>query len=146
TETAEITHKIASERLTENGNREAVETIRFESSRNGQNENGKLSEVSTSAPESLVSPWRDVYSTYVLPDVPFPSEEFYNLSNTRILQEQISKVIDKEGPISRKLLTRRVILAWGMNRSGAKIERYMDNLLLSIGTKKTTWGGIDFFW
>jgi hypothetical protein len=86
------------------------------------------------------------YVPCILPTVQLPSEEFYNTTHTRMVREQITQVIHEEGPISRTLLSRRVLQAWAISRSGARIERHLDGVLGSISAKKTTWDGVEFYW
>ena len=35
----------------------------------------------------------------------------------------VSEIIEMEAPISRKLLMRKVLNAWGISRGGARVER-----------------------
>jgi very-short-patch-repair endonuclease len=100
------------------------------------------------APERSAAPSlrRTGYKTAVLPVVELPPEEFYNTANARIVSGQMSRIVREEGPISRPLLTRRLLQAWGMTRSGARIERHLDSLIAAMKGKKTVWDGVDFYW
>ncbi|MCR2803978.1 DUF3320 domain-containing protein [Paenibacillus soyae] len=89
---------------------------------------------------------RQPYRTASLEAVPFASEEFYSVNREPLVKEQIARVILEEGPISRPLLTRRVIQVWGMTRSGARIERHLSSLLASMKITSTEWDGIEFYW
>lgn len=103
----------------------------------------------TSAPAPVpapVSKWRMPYEPVILPTVPFSSDEFYNVNHKKLVTEQLAQVIEGEGPISRSLLTRRVIQAWGMNRSGARIERHLSGLLDTLAVKSTVWEGNIYYW
>ncbi|CAM4012542.1 DUF3320 domain-containing protein [Cohnella lubricantis] len=92
------------------------------------------------------SAWLSVYRPVVLAPVMLPSEAFYEPSNERILKSQIGETVQAEGPISKQLLMRRVLQAWGISRTGARIERHFDKLLQAMGLKRTTWRGIDYYW
>ncbi|MFK7693003.1 DUF3320 domain-containing protein [Paenibacillus sp. HJGM_3] len=95
----------------------------------------------------LAQPSRSTpYQAALLPAVSFPADEFYAPDRERLVKDQIEQVIQAEGPISRSLLARRVLQAWGIARSGARIERHMDTLLASMNVKKTEWDDVDFLW
>lgn len=94
----------------------------------------------------MPSSCKAVYKPCVLPNVALPSDDFYNTANTRIIREQIAKVIDEEGPISRALLSKRVLQAWGLARSGVRIERHFDTMFAVMKVKKTKWDGVVYFW
>lgn len=74
-------------------------------------------------------------------------EEFYSASSDAIIRNQISQVIREEGPVSRQLLGRRVLQAWGLTRSGSRIERRLEEctetMLLSTTTADD---GTVFYW
>lgn len=92
------------------------------------------------------SRWRASYQPVNLQNVSRPTEDFYSDAASKLVKEQIAQVIEEEGPISRSLLTRRVINAWGMTRSGARIERHLDSLLASMAIRSTTWEDITYYW
>ncbi|MBO9607221.1 MAG: DUF3320 domain-containing protein [Paenibacillaceae bacterium] len=88
-----------------------------------------------------------VYAPCALPEVPLPAEEFYNPEQARLIARQIADVIAAEGPISRPLLCRRVFQAWGMTRTGARLERQFDELLeRTAGGMTTAADGTAFYW
>lgn len=93
-----------------------------------------------------VSKWRMPYESVKLPNVPLSSDEFYNVNHKKLVTEQLVQVIEGEGPISRSLLTRRVIQAWGMTRSGARIERHLSGLLETLAVKSTVWESNVYYW
>jgi hypothetical protein len=102
--------------------------------------------VQQAAVSTPASRWRASYQAASLPPVPKQSEEFYSAASSELVKEQIMQVIEGEGPISRSLLTRRVIQAWGMTRSGARIERHLDSLLTSLPIQTTTWESNVYYW
>jgi hypothetical protein len=103
------------------------------------------------AQQALDSPpasrWRTSYQLVNLEQIASKSsEEFYSISSSRLVKQQLANVIEGEGPISRSLLTRRVIQAWGMTRSGARIERHLESLLSSLPFQSTAWEDSVYYW
>jgi hypothetical protein len=107
----------------------------------------EIAMVQEAAPSRILSVTsRRAYMPYSLPAVKLAPEEFYHSTQSRVIRDQLAAVIQEEGPISRSLLSRRVLQAWGITRSGARIERHLDSLLASISVKKTSWDGVEYFW
>ncbi|WP_185903798.1 DUF3320 domain-containing protein [Hathewaya massiliensis] len=74
------------------------------------------------------------------------SEEFYLRENFTKISEQILKVIEVEGPISRPLLCKRVLQAWGISRMGARIDRYFEDIFKTMSLCSTCYNGVNFYW
>lgn len=87
-----------------------------------------------------------VYAPYTVPPAELPAEEFYSPAHTRLVCKQIGDTVEHEGPISRQQLCKRVLQAWGMTRSGARIERRFDELFAKLGLASTRHGETEFFW
>ncbi|WP_274362793.1 DUF3320 domain-containing protein [Paenibacillus thermotolerans] len=75
-----------------------------------------------------------------------PSEQFYGRDQNRLIADQIVRTVEQEGPISRSLLCRRVLQAWGITRMGSRIERRFDELFAVLQLKTTEHDGCVFFW
>lgn len=88
----------------------------------------------------------EIYTPYLLAPVGLAPEEFYSLSHTRTLCRQLEDIIQHEGPISKQQVCRRVLQAWGMTRSGAKIERRFDELFAKLDVRTTEHDQTLFFW
>lgn len=58
----------------------------------------------------------------------------------------MKQVIKEEGPISRSLLIKRVLQAWGISRMGAKLERHFEELLAKLNLQRTHTDGMLFLW
>ncbi|MDF2935320.1 MAG: hypothetical protein K0Q90_693 [Paenibacillaceae bacterium] len=86
------------------------------------------------------------YIPYALPPAELPAEEFHSPSHTRLVCRQMTDVVEHEGPISRQLLGKRVLQAWGITRSGARIERRFDELLAKLDFIATRHGEAEFYW
>ncbi len=100
-----------------------------------------------STASSLPATWRSAYRAAQLTGVSSQSpEDFYLPANTRLLREQIIQVVQEEGPISKSQLIRRVLHAWGVGRSGARIERHFDQVLHTMKLRTTIWDTLIFYW
>lgn len=86
------------------------------------------------------------YRPCLLDGIAAGTDAFYAPEYTRIICEQIAKVVGEEGPISRGLLAKRVLTAWGISRMGAKLDRHFSELLAKAGLAATTWDGTEFYW
>lgn len=71
-------------------------------------------------------------------------ERFYDAAAAPELRAQLSRIIDEEGPVAQALLFRRVLRAWGLARTGARIEKHLAALLPS--PVRTTVDGEAFYW
>lgn len=73
------------------------------------------------------------------------SEKFYELGSSATLREQLVRVIEAEGPVSDRILFRRVARAWGLERTGSRIvERLRTLIPHNIRTTKER--DIIFYW
>ena len=90
-----------------------------------------------------------IYTPTVLD--PLPStlsglEDFCSpINKTRIVM-QIDKILRTEAPISRTLLNRRLLAAWGIPRNSARIERTIDEALNFIDMLMTRTETKAFYW
>ncbi|HUZ61428.1 MAG TPA: DUF3320 domain-containing protein [Hanamia sp.] len=74
------------------------------------------------------------------------SEEFLYPSNRWKVTDQIKKVLEVESPVSRNLLCKRVLSAWGISRNGARLNSYLESLFSGMDIRKTVYGNNIFFW
>ncbi|MBP1895413.1 hypothetical protein J2Z18_004523 [Paenibacillus lactis] len=86
------------------------------------------------------------YHVCVLDAVSLGSDWFHSPESTELLLGQIRKVIQEEGPISRSLLTKRILQAWGITRLGARLDQRFTELLMKIQPAHTEVNGMTFFW
>ena len=63
-----------------------------------------------------------------------------------ILVNQINSVLTLEAPISKALLYRRVLAAWGIGRAGSRIVVHLDGIILSRGVRQTQNGKQSILW
>lgn len=72
-------------------------------------------------------------------------DHFYDYQSRRVLTDQLSHVISREGPIADTALFRKVARAWGLARTGRRIEELLRSLLSSMSIR-TTEGDTVFYW
>ena len=85
---------------------------------------------------------------YVPAHLPIMStaERFYEDSSLPKIARAINCVLDAEAPISRKLLLKNTIAAWGITRSGSRVEEIFDRALRASGARSTQYGGQIYVW
>ncbi|MCQ6563076.1 DUF3320 domain-containing protein [Paenibacillus mendelii] len=105
----------------------------------------RLASLYTADPRRLPSgaAW---YTASELESVDLGTDAFYSPTHTPLILGQITRVIQEEGPISRSLLARRVLQAWGIARMGAKLDRRLEELLEKRSVRRTENGGTVFIW
>lgn len=86
------------------------------------------------------------YHPVQLPEVHWPSEGFMWPEYRRAIEAQIRQVVEGEGPISKTLLLRKVLQAWGIARTGTRIASYFDRILKSMKLQRSVWDGNEFYW
>lgn len=74
------------------------------------------------------------------------AERFYEDSSLPKIARAINRVLDAEAPISRRLLMKNTIAAWGINRSGSRVEEIFDRALRASGARSTQYGGQIYVW
>ncbi|WP_088549167.1 DUF3320 domain-containing protein [Paenibacillus aquistagni] len=89
---------------------------------------------------------RQTYLICVLDSVPLGADFFHSSESTGLIVGQIRKVIQEEGPISRSLLAKRILQAWGITRLGARLDQRFTELLMKIQPEHTEVEGMTFFW
>lgn len=93
-------------------------------------------------PEVRVS----VYRPAALRMVVKSSDVFYHDENKILILNQIKEVIEAEAPISKSLLCKRILVAWGISRFSMKLEAYMNGLLVEYNCFKNNYGDLVFYW
>ncbi len=82
----------------------------------------------------------------VLDDVTFSNDYFYTLEGKPIIQEQIKTIIENEAPVSFSKLSKTIINAWGFTRSGAMLEKVIQDTLVGQMAYETTEDNMKFLW
>ena len=76
----------------------------------------------------------------------YNNEEFLWPQNREKIKKQITEVIEAEWPISKNLLCKRVLNAWGISRMGIRINAHFQTLFDDMGQVPFTDGDREFFW
>lgn len=66
------------------------------------------------------------------------SEAIYELYNRSVLMQQIQAIVDREAPISKSLLYKRLLSAWNTTRVGAKLDAHLQDIIRSMRLASTT--------
>ncbi len=74
------------------------------------------------------------------------SEDFLQLHNQQKIKSQITKVVETEAPITRNLLVRRVLAAWGISKLGTRINAQFEQYLLELNFIQTGEKENPVFW
>ncbi|WLD93800.1 DUF3320 domain-containing protein [Alkalihalobacillus sp. AL-G] len=86
------------------------------------------------------------YEPAVLEQVSIPNDYFYTYEGRPVIQEQIKKIIADEAPVSFSRLTKAIINAWGFSRSGAKLEKVIQDVLTGMTVYETIEDKGSFLW
>ena len=73
-------------------------------------------------------------------------EDFHDSRYTAAIRKKITAVLEKEAPINRSVLTRRVVQSYGISRAGSRIQSYMDTMYHSMKLPSTEQGDQIFYW
>jgi very-short-patch-repair endonuclease len=68
------------------------------------------------------------YQQALLLPVSYPAEAFFSPEYKHIILGQIKEVVEAEAPISRSLLCKKVLSAWGITRMGQRLDTYFTTL------------------
>lgn len=86
---------------------------------------------------------------YVYTQLAYPGylpENFMMPEYRHIILKEIEQVMQTEAPISRALLCKRVLNAWGISRLGQRLDYYFETLFVSLPYYRVKHDGIAFFW
>lgn len=74
------------------------------------------------------------------------SEEYYLPDTMGTISNAIQSIIEEEAPISRKLLMRKVLAAWGISRGGSRVESIFNAAINTIEKRITLDDNREFIW
>lgn len=87
---------------------------------------------------------RREYQIWTCPEQ-LDQEKFYEPSGKKIIKQQIAEIIEQEAPIYEQLLKKRIIKAWGFNRSGDNIQKILESCMPQ-NMKTTKYGEGKVYW
>lgn len=86
------------------------------------------------------------YKPCKLETVHATAENFIHPRYNNTVRKQMESIIKAEAPISKTILKKRLLDAWGISRSGARISKYINELLTSMHVLQITYGEKDFIY
>ncbi|WP_455715759.1 DUF3320 domain-containing protein [Anaerosporobacter sp.] len=77
-------------------------------------------------------------------------DDFYQDCSDAQIRKVVMDIIKKEAPISKKLLTKKVVAAWNITRLGSRVENRLSDILHELrrgsNLKKTLVGDMSYYW
>lgn len=74
------------------------------------------------------------------------AEQFYETSARPAMIKLMRSIIEAEAPISRRALLKKVLSAWGITRSGSRVEKVFDEVItVACGNVNSSNGSV-FYW
>ncbi|HEY3371694.1 MAG TPA: DUF3320 domain-containing protein [Prolixibacteraceae bacterium] len=74
------------------------------------------------------------------------SDEFFESRKMQKILNQICQVIQIEAPISHTLLSKRILMAWGITRLGVRLNDYLESLYTQLSLRYNHQNGTFFYW
>lgn len=66
------------------------------------------------------------------------SETIFEFQNRNIIKQQIQSLLDKEAPISKNLLYKKVLQAWNISRVGARLDKHLEEIIKEMNVVEIT--------
>lgn len=86
------------------------------------------------------------YSAVNLLPMGFPSEQFHYPEYRTHIISQIKEIVENEAPVSKSLICKKILSAWGISRMGQRIEAHFELLFKHLPYHRTRHDGLVFFW
>lgn len=74
------------------------------------------------------------------------SDEFTYENNQDYILEQLRDILEFEAPVSKSLLYKRILNAWGISRLGTRINAHLEQLIQLTGCREVDEGYNLFYW
>lgn len=88
----------------------------------------------------------DSYKQAQLTAVNLVTDAFLYAENEALIKRQIKQVIETEAPISKSLICKKILSAWGIARLGQRIDAHFEKLFESLSFYQVKHDDISFFW
>ena len=88
----------------------------------------------------------ELYQASLLAPSSSGNDEFFYPVHKKTIQVQIKKVIEDEAPISKSLLCKRILGAWGISRLGQRLDIYISELLAYSPCYVSHCDELSFYW
>ena len=66
------------------------------------------------------------------------SDMIYEFKNRNKIKQQIQSLVDKEAPISKSLLYKKVLQTWNISRAGARLDKHLEGIINEMNLVQTT--------
>ncbi|SDQ91835.1 DUF3320 domain-containing protein [Virgibacillus salinus] len=97
-------------------------------------------------PEAEKESKEDYYEPALLEDVNMDNDSFYTVEGMPTIRAQIKQIIEQEAPVSFSQLTKSITNSWGFSRSGAKLEKVINDSVKGMMLYETTDKKGKFLW
>ena len=105
----------------------------------------QLERVPTEAPSASL-PVYEFYNERVERDTPCTADEFADPANTSQIRAQLLQVLQKEAPISRNLIRRRMMEVWSIPRISIRVDHTIEEALRFLRLRSTGVNYRKFYW
>jgi len=122
------------------------EDIKVEASEDVVCNDTLMSSIVEQSAVKLISRNEEVYNVASIPSFGFLTEEFILPQNAPNILKQLDSVIESEAPISRALLCKKVLGAWGISRLGTRLDACLTSILKRKLYHTTNTDGIVYYW
>lgn len=104
----------------------------------------KFEKLDLEAPENSITRRRK-YQSLIIKRYGTP-ENFYEVNSNNKIRSLMINIIEAEAPISKKALFRKVLSAWGITRSGNKVESILNTAITFVDKRETSDNRNTFYW
>ncbi len=84
----------------------------------------------------VITKRRPYTSHYLVPIASGGYEAIYEFQNRNHIKEQILAVVNKEAPISKGLLYKKVVQAWNTSRVGSRLDKHLEMIIGELDLKQ----------
>ena len=95
--------------------------------------------------EAMIDENQRMYTPLIITNTANP-DTFYLPETAQNIMRTIAAIVEKEAPISRKLLGRKVLSAWGISRAGSKVDSIIELNLRAMSLQKSRSNNTTFYW
>ena len=86
------------------------------------------------------------YTTAQLASVDLLTDSFLYPENKEMIKDQIKLIVETEAPISKALLCKKILGAWGIARLGQRLDAHLETLFSSLPYYRVNHEDLTFFW
>ncbi len=87
-----------------------------------------------------------IYTPAKLPQAEVAAEDLLSSRYTPGIRKRIIMLLDREAPISKALMQRRIVQSYGIARAGSRITAHLDAMLSAMALKTTQQTEQTFYW